>query len=89
MIFYHGSKNPDLKLLEKEHSRDGYVYATTDKLVSLTYAARSFPNLFSTQNGEICFFELAPNLFEKMTKGKSCYIYRLEDKGFYPVIQQN
>ncbi len=89
MIFYHGSKNPDLKLLEKNHSRDGFVYATTDKLVALTYAARSFPNLFTTQNGKIYFFELAPNLFEKMTKGKCCYIYTLEDKGFSPVVQKN
>lgn len=88
MIFYHGSTNPSLKLLEKHHSQDGYVYATTDKLVALTYAARKFPNLFTTQNDKIYFFELAPNLFEKMTKGKKGYIYTLKDNGFSPVIQQ-
>lgn len=88
MIFYHGSTNPNLKLLEKSHSKDGYVYATTDKLVALTYAARRFPNLFTTQNDKIYFFELAPNLFEKMTKGRSGYIYTLKDNDFSPVIQQ-
>ncbi len=88
MAFYHGSANPNLNLLKKEHSRDGYVYATTNKLVALTYAARSFPNLFSTKNNKICFFELKPNLFEKMTKFKKGYIYTLKDEGFSPVCLQ-
>ncbi len=88
MTFYHGSTNPNLTLLKKEHSRDGYVYATTNKLVALTYAARSFPNLFSTKNNKICFFELKSNLFEKMTKFKKGYIYTLKDEGFSPVDLQ-
>ena len=75
MYFYHGSTNPNLKLLEKSHSRDGFVYATTNKLVALTYAARSFPNLFVTKDDKICFFELLPNLFEKMTKSKNKNYY--------------
>lgn len=85
MTFYHGSKDPNLKILEGNHSRDGYVYATTDRLAALTYAARCFPNLFSTGNGKICFVELKPHLFEDMTKGKKGYIYTLQDNGFAPV----
>ena len=85
MNFYHGSTNPNLKLLEKSHSRDGYVYATSDKLVALTYAARSFPNLFVIKDDKICFFELLPNLFEKMTKSKKGYIYTLKNSDFVPV----
>lgn len=90
MTFYHGSTNPNLKALEKNHSKDGYVYATTSRLVALTYAARSFPNLFVTHNGRVCFLELIPNLFEKMTKFKKGYIYTLVNANFDHVeLQKN
>lgn len=90
MSFYHGSKNSNLKVLKKNHSKDGYVYATTSRLVALTYATRSFPNLFVTDNGKVCFFELIPNLFEKMTKSKKGYIYTLKNIDFEIVqLQKN
>lgn len=87
MKYYHGSQNPNIEKLTTDHSRDGFVYATTNRLVALTYAVKCFPNLFSTQNGKECFYELKPNLFEKMIKGKKAYIYTLEDKNFEPVEQ--
>lgn len=89
MQFFHGSKDDNVLELTTSHSRDGYVYATSSRLVALTYLARSKPNLFSTFNGQECFFELKPNLFDKMVKNKSGYIYLLENKKFEPVPQSN
>ena len=82
MTFYHGSTNPNLKVLKKNHSKDGCVYATTSRLVALIYSVKSFPNLFATYNGQPCFWELIPNIFEKMTKFKKGYIYILENHNF-------
>lgn len=89
MKFYHGSKDANITKLTTHHSKDGYVYATSSRLVALTYAARRYPNLFFSQNGRECFLEIKPNLFEIMTKGKSAYIYTLEQKNFSPVLQNN
>ena len=89
MQCFHGSKAGDIKELVTSHGRDGYVYATSSRLVALTYAARVQPNLFSSLNGKECFWELKPNLFEKMTKNKSAYIYLLEEKDFEPIPQSN
>ena len=87
MSFYHGSKNPNIIELTTNHSKDGFVYATSNRLVALTYAARSFPNLFSSENGKEVFNEIKPNLFRKMVEGKSGFIYTLEDKKFEPITQ--
>lgn len=87
MAFYHGSRDDGITQLTTSHTKDGFVYATSSRLVALTYAARSFPNLFSTSNGKECFWELKPNLFKKMTQGKSGYIYTLEEKNFEPIPQ--
>lgn len=89
MEFYHGSKSADIKELVTSHSKDGYVYATSSRLVALTYAARVYPNLFFSMNGKEYFWELKPNLLEKMTKNKSAYIYLLQDKDFEPIPQSN
>lgn len=89
MQFFHGSRNDNVLELTTRQSRDGYVYSTSSRLVALTYMARSMPNLFSTFNGKEVFFELKPNLFEKMVKNKSGYIYLLESKDFEPVPQSN
>lgn len=87
MKFYHGSKDSNIKQLNANHTKDGFVYATSSRLVALTYAGRCFPNLFSSMNGKEYFWELKPKLFEKMTKGKSAYIYTLEEKEFKPISQ--
>ncbi len=87
MKFYHGSKDGEIKRLDRNHSRDGFVYATSSRLVALTYAVKARPNLFTTEKGKECFLEVFPNLFEKVVEGKSAYIYTLEDKGFEPIPQ--
>ena len=87
MPFYHGSKDANIIELTTNHSKDGFVYSTSNRLVALTYAARSFPNLFSSENGKEVFNEIKPNLFRKMIEGKSGYIYTLENKEFEPVPQ--
>ena len=87
MPFYHGSKDANIIELTTKHSKDGFVYSTSNRLVALTYAARSFPNLFSSENGKEVFNEIKPNLFRKMVEGKSGYIYTLENKEFESVPQ--
>ena len=87
MPFYHGSKDANIVELTTNHSKDGFVYATSNRLIALTYAARTFPNLFSSENGKEIFNEIKPNLFKKMVEGKSGYIYTLEDKEFESVPQ--
>lgn len=89
MNFYHGSKADNILELTTSHTRDGYVYATSSRLIALTYIARSKPNLFSSFNGQECFFEIKPNLFKEMVKNKSGYIYLLENKDFEPIPQNN
>lgn len=87
MQFFHGSRDGGILELTTSHSKDGYVYATSSRLVALTYVARSFPNLFTSINDRECFLEVKSNIFEKMTKNKSGYIYLLEAKDFEPVPQ--
>ncbi len=88
MPYYHGSNAPGIKKLVTSHSLDGKVYVTSSRLVALTYAAKVFPNNFTTRkDGQEIFLEHLPNLFEIMLKGKSGYIYTLEDKNYFPVKQ--
>ncbi len=89
MKYYHGSLSPEIKELTTQHSKDGYVYVTSDRLVALTYIARSFPNMFFSKNGKEVFWELKEGLFEAMVKGKSGYIYTLEDKPYEEIPQSN
>jgi hypothetical protein len=52
------------------------VYVTDSRLISLTYAVRGYPNLFTTlPNGKEVFLEVVLDLFKKMVKGKKVYIY--------------
>ena len=88
MKYYHGSQDANIQELTTVHSKDGLVYVTSSRLVALTYAVRGYPNLFTTSNGKEVFLELVPGIFEKMTKGKSAYIYTLENKK-YSKINQN
>jgi hypothetical protein len=65
------------------------VYVTDSRLISLTYAVRGYPNLFTTlPNGKEVFLEVVLDLFKKMVKGKKVYIYTLEEKE-YKEVQQN
>ena len=87
--YYHGSQSGEIKELITSHSKDGYVYVTSSRLVALTYIARSFPNLFFTKNGKEVFWELKKGLFEEMVKDKSGYIYTLEKKDYESIPQNN
>jgi len=90
MKYYHGTKDGSLKELTTSHNKDGLVYVTSDRLVALTYAIRGYPNLFTTlPTGKEAFLELVPDLFKKMVKGKSAYIYTLEDREYNEVKQNN
>ncbi len=86
--YYHGSKNGNLTELTTENSEDGNVYVTDNRLVALTYAVRGKPNLFLTNHkGEEVFLQFYLDLFDEMVKGKSAYIYTIEDVGFESVDQ--
>ena len=89
MEFYHGSQSAEVRELNTTHSKDGFVYVTSSRLVALTYVARSYPNLFFSKNGKEVFMELKKGLFETMVKGKTGYIYTLENKDYESLPQNN
>ncbi len=90
MNYYNGTEfNGDIKEFKVSKSKDGYVYATTSRLVALTYIARVYPNTFTTIDGQECFLEIVPNFFENSVKGRSGYLYTLEETNFKPVEQSN
>ena len=72
MDYYHGSKNSNIKVLKADHSVDGKVYVTTNKLAALVYASREYVNLFvmNKETGIVKFLEYKHNLFETLYKGK-------------------
>ncbi len=89
MAYFNGTRaNLPIKQFKTELSKDGYVYATTSRLVALTYIARVIPNMFTSQKGKEIFIEPIPNFFEKTTKGVSGYLYTLEEEeGFEEFLQ--
>ena len=90
MSYYNGTRTDiPIKQFKTEISKDGYVYATTSRLVALTYIARVIPNMFTTQNSQEIFIEPIPNFFENTTKGVSGYVYILEEKDGFEVVSQN
>ena len=81
MAYFNGTRaNLPIKQFKTELSKKGYVYATTSRLVALTYIARVIPNMFTSQKGKEIFIEPIPNFFEKTTKGVSGYLYTLEEE---------
>lgn len=89
MAFYNGSVDGNIKEFKVVQSRDGFVYATSSWLVALTYIARVFPNLFMTENDKEVFIDVVPNFFENTVKGRSGYLYTLEDNQDFIPIKQN
>ncbi len=88
MKFYHGCRDGNIKEFKTELSRDGYVYATSSRLIALTYIARVFPNMFKTEKDKEVFIEIVPNFFEDTIKGCSGYVYLMENKkNFIPINQ--
>ena len=88
MNYYHGSKSGEIKMLDTEHSKDGYVYVTSNRLVALAYAARTAINLFGTLRADkkiVVFREYLPDFLRKTTDGVSGYIYTLEEKEYEPI----
>lgn len=80
MKYYHGSDNPNLKILTTEFANHGAVFLTKRYSSALLYAASSvrFWN-YDKESDRIIFRELSENGLEKMYKGKQCYIYTTED----------
>jgi len=82
-IVYHGSSKAGLKRLEPFECKHGkpYVYATTDYLVVLHFAAKGqgqFDGWVEDDvNGVPTFYETRPNSFHDRYWGKSSYCYKL------------
>ena len=75
MKYYHGSSNPYLEELTTDHY-GGHLYVTDSYEMALLYAAcplRSWS--FDEVNNILYIIEMGEKAFEKMYKGKRCYIY--------------
>jgi len=77
---YHGSKTGGIERLRVNKTRSDKIFLTESRLAALIYAVRSFPNLFVFQRGREHFLEVKPQLFERLFKGKTAYIYTVEVK---------
>jgi hypothetical protein len=82
---YHGSSKGSLKIIEPNNS--GYVFATSELAFSLIFSSRERNSLIARwgMNKENIpyFCERVENIFNTLHKGKSAYIYVLDDKNFF------
>ena len=87
-IVYHGSSKPGLTRLEPflcKHDKP-YVYATTDYLVVLHFAAKG-QGMFDgwsedDENGMPTYYEARPNSFKERYYGQKSYCYYLPGDTF-------
>lgn len=82
MKYYHGSRVKDLKKLTLDKSNDGYVWLAESYEFAVMYGANSIRFWkVNPKTGKLILREVAPNCFEKMYKGKQCYIYSADKVG--------
>lgn len=80
-MYYHGSRNGEIKELTLEKSHDGYVWLAEDYCFAVLYAGNSVRFWgINRNNGKLRIRELCENGLEKMYKGVKCYIYCVEDE---------
>lgn len=84
-MLYHVSPKGGIKILKPQVSthKKAYVYATDDLVTALIFGARhdDFDFLISTE-GIPNIYECYPDAFEKIFKGKTCWVYECSEKGF-------
>ena len=78
MIFYHGTKDNKLKELVSNHSRDNYNYINSNRNYALVYATRKYINLFKNVGDKIYFYNIYPDLFNKLYFNDFGIIYSFE-----------
>lgn len=80
-MYYHGSRNGDIKELTIAKSNDGYVWLIEDYCFAVLYAGSSVRFwACNKDNGRLIIREMCEHGLEKMYKGVKCYIYCIEDE---------
>ena len=75
MILYNGTKTSgDIKEFTIEHSKDGYVYGTSSRLVALEYMSNVFPDMFVSGSGIREWPNKYPKMFQGIDMSKELYI---------------
>lgn len=78
MKYYHGSDNPCLEGLTTDHY-ENKLYVTDSYEMALMYAGCSLRSWgFDKENDLLIIIEMGEKAFEKMYKGKKCYIYNCD-----------
>lgn len=78
MRYYHGSRNEFLRELTTDHY-DGKLYVTDSYPMAVMYAGCSLRNWkYDRENDLLILYEVTDKAFEKMYKGRKCYIYTCE-----------
>ncbi len=88
-VYYHGSRDANLKVLVTEKSKDGYVYLTPDYNTAVMYGASSLRFWAWDTTNRLIIREIGPNMLEKLYKGTSCYIYSTTDIGEFEDSNNN
>ena len=80
MKFYHGTDNPDLKILTTDFANEGYVFLTKSYPFAVLYGGSSVRFwAFNKETGKLVIREVCEDGLKKMYKGKTFYIYTTED----------
>lgn len=75
MKLYNGSKDRgDIKEFSTKHTKDGYVYATSSKLVALEYMASVYPDMFMSGWSAKPWMEKYPKMFEGCSEEQELYV---------------
>ena len=75
MKLYNGSKdNGNIKEFSTKHTRDGFVYATSSRLVALTYVANVYPEMFVSGFRIKPWVEKYPKMFEGIGEDQELFI---------------
>lgn len=78
MKYYHGSRNDSLKELTTDHY-GGKLYLTDSYEMALMYAGCSLRSWnYDKEKDLLIIIEMTEKAFDKMYKGKRCYIYTCE-----------
>lgn len=79
-MYYHGSKNPDIKELTIDKSNDGYVWLIENFACAVAYAGSGVRFWAVDSSGKPALREVCEDCVKKMYKGVKCYIYCIADQ---------
>ena len=80
-MYYHGSRNGDIKELTLDKSNDGYVWLIENYAFAVVYGGCSVRFWAANkQNNKPIVREVCEDSLEKMYKGVKCYVYCVDDE---------